>query len=80
MRAMSVRLADVVAALRERGEYDEADYCEIVIPFEICIKHGFGMDEVLEMTMDEVEAWYSIPEKPLKYSGWNFWWGTEAHG
>lgn len=73
-----VTLREVVEELRQRGEPEEAEYCELVIPFELSLIHGFTRDKVLDMTVDEVEAWYATPPKPLKYDGWNYWPGKCA--
>ena len=75
---MPVTLREVAVELRRRGEHEEAEYCELVIPFELILIHDFTFDEVLDMTVDEVEAWYGTPPKPLKYIGWNFTWGLAA--
>jgi len=75
---MSVCLAEVIKALRERGEDEEASYCELMIPFELSLLHGFTIREILKMSMNEIEAWYNTPPKPLKYEGWNYWRGKSA--
>lgn len=68
----------VAEAMRRRGEEDEADYLEWVIPFELMILHDFSYDEVMDMDVGEAEAWYRTPPKPSRYDGWNFWWGSKA--
>ena len=75
---MSVPLKKVVEELRERGEEEEADYIELMIPFELMIIHNFSYDEGMDMSLDDIEAWYQIPAKPAKYEGWSFWWGEAA--
>ena len=75
---MSVRLKDVIEALKKRGEDDWAEACMWVLPLQPMIEHGFAYEEVLNMTINEIEAWDKIPAKPLKYEGWNFWWGLAA--
>ena len=75
---MSLRLVEVVEALRQRERFDEADFYEAVVPFELFLIHGLSEKKVLNMTVDEVEAWYKTPPKPAKYDGWQFWWGEKA--
>jgi len=76
---MSLRLIEVIEALRQRERNDEADYYEMVVPFELFLIHNLSENKVLNMTVDEIEAWYKTPPKPLKYGGWNFWWGKAAY-
>jgi len=76
MIAMKLKLRDVIEALEQRKRYGDAEYYRVVIPFELGIIHGFTEGQVLRMTIDEIEMWYRKPPKPLKYDGWNFWWGT----
>jgi len=73
--AMSVKLRDVIKALEQRERYEDAEYYGTIVPFELGIIHGFSENQVLGMTIDEIEMWYRKPPKPLKYEGWNFWWG-----
>lgn len=73
-----VSLQQVVEAMRVKGEEDEADYLELMIPLELMVLHGFSFEEVMEMSMDDVEAWYNTSPKPIRYAGWNFWWGEAA--
>lgn len=78
---MSIRFSQVLQTLRDRGENEEADLCELNIVFELAVTHGFTHEEILEMTMDEIEKWYSAPPRPAKYAGWeHFYWGKEVVG
>jgi len=72
---MEPRLIDVIKALEQRGRDDDAEYYRVVIPFELGIIHGLSEGMVMQMTIDEIEGWYNKPPKPLKYEGWNHWWG-----
>jgi len=75
---MSITLWDVIKELRARGEAADAEACELFIPLELGMIHGFTPEKVLGMTMEEVEAWYNTPPKPARYDGWQFWRGREA--
>lgn len=75
---MPITLRQVIEELQKRGEVEWAEACELLLPFDLMITHGFTMNKVLDMTLEEIEAWNNIPPKPLKYDGWNFWWGKAA--
>lgn len=75
---MPVKLRDIIEALVERGEADWAEACAWILPLEPMMDHGFTYDEILDMTIEEIEVWRKTPPKPLKYDGWQFWWGKAA--
>jgi hypothetical protein len=75
---LSVKLREVLKAMRMRGENREANQCEFIIPLKLNIIHGFTYEKVLEMTMEEIEKWCNMEPKPAKYKDWNFWRGKEA--
>jgi len=76
---MSVTLRQVIEALIEREELDWAEACAWVLPFEPMIDHGFSFDDVLDMSIDEIEAWRQLKPRPPKYEGWDtFYWGEAA--
>lgn len=76
---MSVKLRDIVENLVSRGKKEEADYYRLIVAFELMLKHGLSENDVLNMTVDEIEMCYKMPPKPEKYRGWNFWWGEAAY-
>ena len=75
---MNPRLKDIVRELKARGRNQEAEYYEIVAPFDLSLLHDIEPDTVLEMTIEQIEILYRMPQKPAKYEGWNFWWGEAA--
>jgi len=75
---LSVTLNRLVREFRERGEVEEAEYLEWVIPLEIMMLHNFTYEQVMKMPVEEAERWYGTPPKPLKYDGWNHWYGKAA--
>lgn len=77
---MEPRLRDVIAALEKRGRCEDEEYafCSFFIPFKLMLFHGLSEEQVLNMTIDEIKTWWDAPIKPLKYEGWNFYWGEAA--
>lgn len=73
---MKPRLIDIIKAFEQRGRDEDAEYWRTTIPFELGVMHRLSEKAVMMMTMDEIEGWYQKPMTPLKYEGWNFWWGT----
>lgn len=72
----SLRLVDVVHALEKRGRTTEALNYSIILPLFLELAHGVSIDDALMMSLDEVVHLTLKPVKPLKYEGWNFWWGA----
>ena len=73
------RLRDVVAALEKRGRQPEADYYSKVYPFVIWWVYGVPEEEVMNMPIDDIVELPNLPQKPLKYEGWNtFYFGRAA--
>lgn len=68
----------MVGALKQRGRDEEALVYETLITAQLYLRQGLSEKRVLDMTLDEIEAQMMLPEKPLRYEGWNFWWGLEA--
>ena len=75
---MNLKFREVLEAMRQQGNPQDADHCEFIIPLKLNVIHGFTYEKVLDMTMDEIERWLNVEPKPAKYEGWNFWWGKEA--
>ena len=78
MIAMSYKLSDIIKVLEQLGRQEEAEYYKLMVPFDLLLLHRFSEKRVMSMTVDEIEKWYQTPPKPLKYEGWNFWWGEAA--
>jgi hypothetical protein len=72
---MEPRLVDVIRALEKRERYEDAEYYKVMIPLQLSLLHGLTEEKVLNMTIDEIEGYFNMPPVPLKYEGWNFWWG-----
>lgn len=73
----SLKLREVIAALENRGRHDEAKYYQLIVPLQLMIKQGFSEKQVMNMTVDEIDACLRLPPKPLKYEGWDtFYWGN----
>lgn len=75
---MTPTLREIVAELEKRGRHQEAEYYKIVVPFDLSLLHDIDPDRILEMTIEQIETLYRMPQKPAKYSGWDFWWGEAA--
>ena len=69
----TLSLADVVAALRQRGRIDEVVDYGVIIPLMIELTHGTPFEEVLKMSISDVSLLLSMPSKPGGYD--QFWWG-----
>ena len=76
--SVTPRLRDVVAALEKSERQEEADYYSITYPFLIDLIYGIPEDEVMDMSIDDLAELPNLPQKPLKYEGWNFWHGGAA--
>jgi len=74
----SLKLREIISALQERGRHDEAEFYQLTTVLQLTILQGFSESKILDMTVDEVNAYLKLPPKPLKYEGWNFWWGDAA--
>lgn len=74
-----MKLRDMIQALQERGRYEEALIYRTLISAQLYLKQGLSEKRVLNMTLDEIEIQMRLPEKPLKYEGWNHWWGEAAY-
>ena len=75
-----MKLRDMIQALQERGRYEEALIYRTLISAQLYLKQGLSEKRVLNMTLDEIEVQMRLPEKPLKYDGWNtFIWGESAY-
>lgn len=75
---MNPRLKDIVRELKARGRNQEAEYYEIVVPFDLSLLHDIDPEKILEMTIEQIETLYRVPQKPAKYAGWDFLWGEWA--
>ena len=74
-----MKLRDMIQALQERGRYEEALIYRTLISAQLYLKQGLSEKRVLNMTVDEIEVQMRLPEKPLKYEGWDtFIWGSAA--
>ena len=76
---MEIRLRDIVENLRKRGREEDAETYSTYFITMLNLFQGFSERKVLNMTVDELEAWMKIPPKPPEYKGWNFWWGKSAY-
>ena len=75
-----MKLRDMIQALQDRGRYEEALVYRTLIPAQLFLKQRLTEKQVLNMTLDEIEAQMRLPEKPLKYSNWDtFVWGEAAY-
>ena len=69
----------MIQALRDRDREMEAVLYEMVLPLQLSIKHGYTIDQLLEMDMDDIGTLLQMPIKPAKYDDWNmFMWGEAA--
>jgi hypothetical protein len=75
----NLRLIDVLEALTKRNRRDEAEDYLTFFVLNVGLIHGFTIEEVEQMTISELEHWVYAPPKPLKYDGWNFWWGEHIN-
>ena len=73
-----MKLKDMLTALRERGREEEALLYGTIIPAQLYLRQRIGEKRVLNMELDDIDVLMRLPEKPLKYDGWNFWWGEAA--
>ena len=74
-----LRLRDVVAALEKRGRHDEAEYYAVTYPFLIGLIYDLPEGEIMDMALDDLFELPNVPQKPLKYEGWNtFYFGRAA--
>ncbi len=73
-------LRDVVAALEKRGRQEEAGYYSTLYPFIIGAIYGLTEEETMDMSLNDLAELPDLPQKPLKYEGWNFWHGGAAFG
>ena len=74
-----LKLRDVVAALEKRGRHDEAEYYSVLYPLFLSLTYDVSQDEVMDMSLDDLFELPNIPQKPLKYEGWNtFYFGRAA--
>ena len=74
-----LRLIDVVSALEKRGRQEDADYYGGFYPLFISLIYDIPEDEVMLMNIDEISELSMLPQKPLKYEGWNtFFFGKAA--
>ena len=75
-----MKLRDMIQALQDRGRYEEALIYRTLIPAQLYLRQGLSEKRVLNMTLDEIEIQMRLPEKPLKYEGWDtFVWGSAAY-
>jgi hypothetical protein len=74
------RLIDIAVALGKRGREEEADYYGEAFPTLMSLIYDVPIDEILQMTPEDISKLELPPEKPLKYEGWNFWHGRAAFG
>lgn len=72
------RLIDIARTLEKHGRQEEADYYGTVYPQMISLIYSIPIDKLLYMSVEEISALELPPEKPLKYDGWNFWFGRAA--
>jgi len=73
-----LKLREIIVALHQKGRHDEAEFYQLTTVLQLMTLQGFSESRILDMTVDEVDAYLKLPQKPLKYEGWNFWWGKEA--
>lgn len=76
---MEPRLVDIIEELKRQGRHLEADKLKAEVLLELYFKHGLDEHSILKMTIDELEGWYQKPPKPLKYDGWQFYWGKAVN-
>jgi len=68
----------VISALEKRGLTEEAQVYQFYATVYLDFIHGIPESESMEMPIDDVVALLSLPPKPTKYAGWNFWHGKAA--
>jgi len=73
-----MKLKDMLAALRERGREEEAMLYGTLIPAQLYLRQRISEKRVLNMELEEIETYMRLPEKPLKYDGWQHYWGKAA--
>ena len=76
----SLCLSDIITALKKRGRIDEAEAYQLYVTVYLDFVHGVPEDEALKMSIDDVTKLLVLPPKPLRYEGWNFYWGKAAFG
>lgn len=73
------RLIDVIVALEKRGKQEDAYYYKTIYPLFISLVYNIPEDKVMLMTIDEISELVKLPQKPLKYEGWDtFFFGKAA--
>ncbi|GAJ00534.1 unnamed protein product [marine sediment metagenome] len=76
-----LRLRDWIAALEKRELHDEVEYYSTIYPFFLSLAYDVPQEEIMDMTIDDLAKLSSMPQKPLKYDGWNtFYFGRAAFG
>ena len=74
-----MKLREMVEALELRGRNEEALIYRTLIPAQLYLRQRISEKQALNMTLDEIEAYMKLPEKPVKYEGWDtFIWGEAA--
>lgn len=71
-------MREMIQALEERGRIEEALIYRTILTAQLYLRQGLSERHVLNMELDEIEAQMMLPEKPVKYENWNFWWGEAA--
>jgi len=69
---------DLIENLKKRGRIEEADFYELMVPLDLNFIHGFSKKKIMEMTVEEITAWYNTSPRPIKYEGWTYWRGKAA--
>lgn len=79
--SVTPRLKDVVAALEQRDRHEEAEYYREIFPFLLSLVYGVPQEEIMGMAIDDLVELPNMPQKPLKYEGWDtFHFGRAAFG
>lgn len=66
-----LRVRDVVAALEKRGRHEEAHYYSTIYAFLVGLMYGLSEEEVMDISVDDLVELSTLPQKPLKYDGWD---------
>lgn len=69
-RSFTPRLIDVIVALEKQGIQDRADYYKFVLLPFLSLAYNTSADSLMLMTLDGLLELSQLPQKPIKYIGW----------
>ena len=73
--------ASVLKALEERGRIAEAIAYKLYVVEYMSYAHQLSEEDVLKLSMEQVNTLLQVPPRPLKYRGWDtFYWGGAVLG